>query len=316
MKVLIVGSTGALGRPLVPLLVASGHEVVATARNARLGLADGLPGATMVGLDVLDVDAVHRVVHQHRPEAVVHVATAIPDPVDPKRIGLQFALTNRLRVEGTANLLAAGEAVGVSRFVAAGVAYAYQPGDAVRSEDSPLWADPPQVYASVVAAFRALETRTRDAGGTVLRLGHLYGPGTVFAPGGSLTEMVRVRKLPIIGRGASLFSFTHVEDAATAILAAIDRPVTGTFNVVDDQPLRASEWLAWFAELLGARPPRKVPAALARFAVGRFGVTFMNGLAGASNARAKDALRWQPHFRSFRDGVTADFANVAPAVAP
>lgn len=315
MKTLIVGATGALGRPLVPLLAASGHEVLAASRSGRPGLVDGIPGTSTVRLDVLDRDAVHRVVEQHRPDAIVHVATAIPDPIDPKRVGDQFALTNRLRTEGTANLVAAAEAVGVSRFVAEGLAYAYQPGDAIRKEEAPLWADPPRTYAPVVAALAELEERTRGADGTVLRIGHLYGPGTAYAPDGSLTAMVRARKLPLVGRGASWYSFVHVEDAASAILAAIDRPVTGTFNVVDDEPLRTREWLPWLAERLGARTPQRIPATVARLAIGPFGVTFMDGLAGASNTRARDALRWQPRFATFRDGMAADLATATATAA-
>lgn len=315
MKILIVGATGALGRPLVPLMAASGHEVLAASRSARPGLAGGIPGTSTVRLDVLDRDAVHRVVEEHRPDAIVHVATAIPDPVDPKRIGEQFTVTNRLRTEGTANLVAAGEAAGVARFVAEGVAFAYQPGDAVRNEDAPLWADPPRPFAPIVEALAELEERTRAVDGTVLRFGHLYGPGTAFAPDGSLTAVVRERKLPLVGRGDARFSFVHVEDAAAAILAAIDRPLTGTFNVVDDRPTLVREWLPWLAEQLGARAPQRVPAAIARLAVGAFGVAFMNGLAGASNARARDALRWQPRFPSFRDGMTAELAAASPATA-
>lgn len=311
MKVLIVGATGALGRPLVPLLAASGHEVLAASRSARPGAVDGLPDTTTVRLDLLDRDAVHRVVEQHRPDAIVHVATAIPDPIDPKRIGEQFAETNRLRTIGTQNLVLAVAAAGVDRLVTESVAYAYQPGDVVRNEDAPLWADPPRTFAPVVAALRELEERTRDAGGTVLRIGHLYGPGTIYAPDGSMTAAVRARKMPIVGRGASRFSFTHVEDAASAFLAAIDRPVTGTFNVVDDEPVLASEWLPWFAAELGARAPQRIPAAVARLAVGAYGVTFMSGLAGASNARARDALRWRPRYPTFRDGITADLAQAA-----
>lgn len=315
MKTLIVGASGVLGRPLVPLLASSGHEVVAASRSARPGPIDGLPNATSVRLDVLDAKTVHQVVAQHRPDAIVHVATAIPDPVDPKRVGEQFAQTNRLRTEGTANLVAAAQDNGVSRLVAQGLAYAYQQGDAIRTEDTPLWTNPPRVYAPVVDALRELETRTLDAGGTVLRFGHLYGPGTVYALDGSLTEMVRARKLPLVGKGGSWYSFVHVDDAASAILAAIDQPGTGTFNVVDDVPIRMREWLPWLAEVLGARPPQRFPTAIARMAVGPFGVTFMNGLAGASNARAKDTLRWQPRYRTFREGITAEFTPAAASVA-
>lgn len=315
MRILIAGATGVLGRPLLPLLTASGHEVLAAGRRARPAAGPGVPGVTPVRMDVLDRDAVHRVVDQHRPGAIVHVATAIPDPINPRRIGEQFAVTNRLRTEGTANLLRAAEEAGVSRFVTQGLAYAYQPGDAVRTEDAPLWEDPPKVYAPVVDALAELEERTRAAAGTVLRIGHLYGPGTIYAPDGSLTELVRNRKLPVVGRGAARYSFVHVEDAASAILAAVDRPVTGTFNVVDDEPILVRDWLPWFADLLGARAPQRVPAAVARLAVGPFGVTFMNGLAGASNRRAKEALRWQPRYPTFRDGITAEFPVAVPTAS-
>lgn len=315
MKTLIVGATGVLGRPLVPLLAASGHEVLAASRNARPGPVDDLPTTTSVRLDVLDAGAVDEVVAQHRPDAIVHLATAIPDSIDPKRVGEQFAQTNRLRTEGTANLIAAAGANGVRRLVVEGLAYAYDQGDAIRTEDAPLWADPPEVYAPVMAALRELESRTRDAGGTVLRFGHLYGPETAYAPDGSLTEMVQARKLPLVGKGWSWYSFVHVDDAASAILATIDQPVTGTFNVVDDEPILIRDWLPWFADLLGARPPQRFPAAIARMSVGPYGVTFMNGLAGASNARAKDTLQWQPRYRTFREGITAEFASAATTVA-
>jgi nucleoside-diphosphate-sugar epimerase len=313
MKIMVVGATGAIGQPLVPLLAAAGHEVVAASRRARPQSAGGTPGVVTAHLDVLDKDAVLRVVAEHRPDAIIHIATAIPDPVDPRRIGRLFEQTNRLRITGTANLVTAAEAHGVQRLVCEGLAYAYHPGDAVRSEDAPLWRDPPKSFAPVVEALRELEEQTQAAGGTVLRFGHLYGPGTVYAPEGSLTAALRNRKLPVVGRGASWFSFVHVDDAAAAILAAIDRPLTGTFNVVDDVPILAGEWLPWLAQLIGATPPRRVPASIARLAVGPYGVTFMNGLAGASNARARESLRWQPRFASVREGFVSDFAAGAAA---
>lgn len=313
MKVMVVGATGVVGRPLVPLLAAAGHEVVAISRRARPTWEDGPPGTVTAVLDVLDRDAVLRAVAEHRPDAIVHIATAIPDPIDPRRIGVQFEQTNRLRTIGTANLVTAAAAHGVQRLVCEGLAYAYQPGDAVRSEDEPLWLDPPKPFTPVVDALRELEELTRAAGGTVLRLGHLYGPGTIYAPDGSMTASVRARKVPVVGRGASRFSFVHIDDAASAILAAIDRPTTGTFNVVDDAPITAGEWLPWLAQLIGAAPPRRVPAAIARLAIGPYGVTFMNGLAGASNARAREDLRWQPRFASVREGLATE---LAAATAP
>jgi nucleoside-diphosphate-sugar epimerase len=184
MKIMVVGATGVIGQPFVPLLAAAGHEVVAASRRIRPGSGDGTPGVATAHLDVLDTDAVLRVVAEHRPDAIVHIATAIPDPIDPRRIGTQFEQTNRLRTIGTANLITAAEARGVQRLVCEGLAYAYQPGDAVRSEDAPLWRDPPKSFAPVIDALRELEDRTRAAGGTVLRFGHLYGPRDRLRAGG------------------------------------------------------------------------------------------------------------------------------------
>ncbi|MFA9432182.1 NAD-dependent epimerase/dehydratase family protein [Egicoccus sp. AB-alg2] len=314
MRVLVTGATGALGRPMVGLLAASGHEVLAVARRFR-----DLPVPSNVieaAVDVLDADAVSRFVRQQRPEAIVHFATAIPPQIDPKRIGRQFETTNRLRTDGTRNLLRAAEQAGIETFLAQGLAYAYEPGDTIRTEADPLWPAPPAPYAPVADALKEMERLVADAGGVVLRLGHLYGPGTIYAADGSMTRMVSAGKVPIVGAGAARYSFVHVDDVASAVLAALDLPAGGgTFNVVDDHPLYLHDWLPWFAKQLGAKPPKRFPVALARLAVGPFGVAFMNQLAGASNARAREVLDWRPQFPSFREGVVAERRGITSDAA-
>lgn len=290
MRVLVAGATGVVGRALVPLLEATGHEAVGLSREE--------------GTDLLDAAAVRTAVRRAAPDAVVHMATAIPARVDPRRLAKQFALTNRLRTEGTRNLVEAAREAGVGRFIAQGLAYAYRPGAGPANEDSPLWTDgAPRQYAPNVAALVELEELTRRANGLVLRLGHLHGPGTAYAADGSTAEAVRAGRMPIVGDGASVFSFTHVHDAATAIVAALDRPVTGALNIVDDTPVALAEWLPAYAARLGAPAPKRVPVWLARLAVGGFGVAFMNGLRGADNARARLRLDWRPRYASFADAM-------------
>jgi hypothetical protein len=214
---------------------------------------------------------------------IVHLLTAIPDPVDPRHLARDMALTNRLRTEGTANLLAAAAG---TRVVVQGVAYAYDPN---------------------------MERRVAAAGGLVLRLGHLYGPGSSYAPDGGLTRQLRAGRLPLIGDGASMFSFIHAHDVATAILAAVEHPAAGgVVNIVDDQPTLAHDWLPEMAAMLGAPAPRHVPAWLARLLVGGWGMAYLTGLAGASNTRAGQQLDWKPTYSNWRDGLTADLGLRAP----
>lgn len=290
MRVAIAGHTGAIGRALTPLLKATGHEVI------------GLSKST--GVDLLDAGSVARAVNAARPDAVVHMATAIPAKLNPRKLARDFTLTNRLRTEGTANLYAAAAKAGVTRVIAQGLAYGYEPGAEPANEDTPFWADAPAQFAPNLVALRELEDRTSALGGLVLRFGHLHGPGTVYAPDGSTTADVRAGKMPLVGDAASVFSFTHVHDAATAVVAALDKPVAGALNIVDDHPLAMATWLPAFAQALGAPAPKRLPAWLARLAVGPFGVAWMTALRGADNARARLALDWRPRFAEFT--ATAD----------
>jgi nucleoside-diphosphate-sugar epimerase len=314
MRVLVAGATGAIGRQLVPVLTSAGHEVIGLAKRDP-----GLPAGSrvrMVLADALDGPAVAAAVRQANPDAVVNMLTAIPARINPRRMAREFGLTNRLRTEGTHHVLSAAAATGVRRIIAQGLAYAYDPaGRGPADEDQPLWRRPPAQFAPVLRALTELEQRTRDAGGLVLRLGHLYGPGTIYAPGGSFVEQVRAGKVPLVGGGRSVFSFTHTDDVATAVLAALDSDATGVLNVVDDDPATVATWLPVLAGMLAAPQPRRVPSALARLAVGGWGVAFMTQLRGADNGRARRTLNWRPRHRSWRDGFAHEFRTQGPAWA-
>jgi nucleoside-diphosphate-sugar epimerase len=309
MRVLVAGDTGVIGRRLVPLLASAGHEVTGISRSPRpaSGAASGI---RHLSVDALDREAVVAAVRRVRPEAIVHVLTAIPAALDPKRLARDFAATNRLRTEGTRTLLAAAEETGVSRVIAQSVAFGYDPGgEGLADEDAPLWRTPPAQFVPVLAALRELERLTTGAGGLVLRFGHLYGPGSGYAADGSFVAQVRAGKVPLVGGGTATFSFTHAHDAAAAIVAALDTDVTGVLNVVDDDPAAVHTWLPHLAHLLSAPEPARVPKALARLAAGSWGVAFMTRLRGADNARARQRLDWRPRFGSWREGFAAELVG-------
>jgi nucleoside-diphosphate-sugar epimerase len=286
-----------IGQRLLPKLAAAGHDVIGVSREQ--------------GTDLLDRQAVRRAVRTTRPDAIVHMATAIPARINPRTMTRDFALTSRLRTEGTRNLIDAAAEAGVKRLITQGLAYAYEPGEGLADEDAPLWVHPPAQFAPVLAALVNLEQLTREADGLVLRFGQLYGPGSAFSPAGSYTEQVRAGKLPIAGKGESVLSFTHATDAASAIVAALDSDVAGVLNVVDDAPVKIRDWLPAFAAMLGAPAPRQVPAAVVRLAVGGWGAAFMTKLRGASNTRAKATLKWRPSFPSWTEGFAAGFGGEA-----
>lgn len=299
MKVLVAGATGVIGVSLVPLLTAAGHQVVNVSRAS--------------GTDLLDRLEVRRAMQATEPDAVVHLATAIPAQINPKTMARDFGPTNRLRSEGTCNLLDAAQEIGVQRVITQGLAYAYDPGPGLADEDAPLWVRPPAQFAPVLAALEELEQRTREAKGLVLRFGHLYGPGSFFSPTGSYAQQVREGKFPIAGKGASVLSFTHASDAAAAVVAALGSDTSGVLNIVDDTPVTIGEWLPAFATMLGAKAPRRVPAAMVRLAAGTWGAAFMTELRGANNARAKTAIDWRPRFPSWIEGFAAEYGARQPA---
>lgn len=300
MRVFVAGATGAIGRPLVSQLVACGHEVTGTTRSAQRAESVRAAGARPAVLDVFDADAVRAAMTEAEPEVVVHELTDLPASYDTNLERLTKG-TNRLREAGTPILLDAAQAAGARRFVAQSIAFAYAPeGDPVKEEDAPLGGDP-----AVVDALRALESAVLEhpgLEGIVLRYGQFYGPGTWYAPDGSIGEQVRRRRFPVVGRGDGIFSFVHVEDAAAATVAAVERGRHGVYNVCDDDPAPMREWLPAYAEALGAKPPRRVPAFVARLVAGRDAAEAANSLRGASNAKAREELAWTPRHPSWREG--------------
>jgi nucleoside-diphosphate-sugar epimerase len=311
MKILVAGATGALGTQLVPRLIARGHEVAAMSRGASRSEAMRALGATPVAADALDPHEVALAVADAEPEVIVHQLTALSGSIDLRHFDRAFALTNRLRTEGTDHLLAAGRAVGVSRFVAqsfAGWPYARR-GGPVKAEDDALDPDPPAPMRLTLEAIRHLEDAVTGADwveGVVLRYGGFYGPGTSLdGPGSEHVEMIRKRKFPVVGDGAGVWSFIHIEDAADATVAAIESARRGIYNVVDDEPAAVAEWLPAAATTLGAKPPRHVPRWLGRVLAGEAATVMMTEVRGASNAKAKRELGWRPSHPSWREGFAA-----------
>ncbi|MCL2418193.1 MAG: NAD(P)-dependent oxidoreductase [Conexibacteraceae bacterium] len=307
MRILIAGATGAIGRELVPRLVAAGHEVHGMTRSdAKQPLLLEL-GAVPVVADALDPGQVAEAVKAARPDVIVHQLTAI-GPLDMRHYDRDFALTNRLRTEGTDHLLAAGRAVGVRRFVAQSIcafgAYG-RSGATVKSEDDPLDPDPVPAMRGVLGAIRHLEGAVLGADwteGIVLRYGAFYGPGTSLAPGSAQFEMIRQRKYPVVGSGGGVWSFIHVADAAEATAAAIEHGSRGVYNVSDDEPAPVAVWLPELARTLGAKKPMRIPRFVGKLLVGDVGVAMMTEIRGASNEKAKRELGWTPAHPSWRQG--------------
>jgi 2-alkyl-3-oxoalkanoate reductase len=312
MKVFIAGATGAIGQRLVPLLIDAGHEVLGTTRTPAK--ADGLriSGATPVVLDGHDLDAVRHAVIDAAPEVVVHQMTALSGDLDLRHFAETFAETNRLRTKTTDHLLTAAVEAGARRFVAQSFAGwpNEQSGGPVKTEEDPLNTDPPKQVRETLGAILHLEavtTGTAGIEGLALRYGGFYGPGNALGKGGMMLEAVANRQMPIVGGGSGIWSFLHIDDAAQATALAVDRGAPGVYNIVDDDPAPVSEWLPYLADVLGARPPRRVPAWLARLIVGEAAVSMMTKIRGSSNAKAKRELGWKLRYPSwrvgFRDGL-------------
>jgi len=260
--------------------------------------------------DALDPEALATAVTAARPEAVIHQLTNLPARLEPRKYASQLASTNRLRREGTRNLMAAAQAAGAERVLAQSIAFAYAPeGGWVKDEDAPLGLALPPPMGEAIAAVAELERQVLEAGGTVLRYGYFYGPGTGFQPDGYYAELARKRQFPIVGSGQARWSFIHLDDAAEATVAALERGAPGVYNIVDDEPAAVTEWAPVFAESVGAKPPFRVPAWLGRLAAGRVAVEGMTRQRGASNAKAKRELGWTPRHTSWRDGFGAAAAD-------
>jgi nucleoside-diphosphate-sugar epimerase len=293
----------------VPRLVAAGHEVHGMTRSAsKQDLVRDL-GAVPVVADALDPDQVADAVGRARPDVIVHQLTAIPATLDLRHFDRDFAATNRLRTEGTDHLLSAGQALGVRRFVAQSYFGAYaRTGAAVKTEEDPLDPAPAREMRGVVAAVRHLEEAVLGARwteGILLRYGAFYGPGTSLTLGAEQVELIRKRKFPLVGDGGGVWSFIHIADAAEATLAAVEHGSRGVYNVADDDPAPVAVWLPALAQEIGARKPMHVPRFVGRLFAGEVGVVMMTELRGASNAKAKRELAWQPGHPSWRQGFAA-----------
>jgi nucleoside-diphosphate-sugar epimerase len=307
MRIFVAGGTGAIGRPLVSALAAAGHDVTMFSRSAARVAALGIPSVVPAIGDALDPDSLTRAVRDAAPEVVVNQLTNLPQTANPLAIRRGFRQTVRLRSEASVTLVRAARGAGARRVVAQSIAFVYRPGPGVRTEADPLWTDAGGQIGRLAGSLATLESATLgdDAlEGVVLRYGAFYGPGTYFAPGGLYATMVARRLLPMPGGGTGVFGFVHVVDAARATAAALDGP-TGVFNVVDDVPAPASEWMPMLAELLGAKRPRQVPRGLARVAAGPFLVYLLCDQPAVSNQRARTELKWFPAYPDWHDGLPA-----------
>jgi nucleoside-diphosphate-sugar epimerase len=309
MRVFVAGATGAIGKQLLPRLVASGHEVVGmTSKESNRALIEQL-GATPVVADALNADQVAEAVGRANPKVIVHELTAIGPRLDTRHFDRAFSLTNRLRTEGTDHLLSAARAVGVRRFVAQSYfAFYAREGGMVKSEEDPTDPAPPREMRESVAAIRHVEAAVLGAEwteGIVLRYGAFYGPGTSLAAGSEQLELVRAGKFPLVGKGGGVWSFIHIGDAADATVAAVEHGTRGIYNIVDDEPAPVAEWLPVLAHQLGAKTPMRVPRFVGRLFAGEAGAVMMTEIRGASNAKAKAELGWVPGHPSWRQGLAA-----------
>jgi 2-alkyl-3-oxoalkanoate reductase len=302
MRIFVAGGSGAIGRHLVPNLIEEGHEVVATARSSTKLAEVRAWGAEAVVMDGLDPASVTAAVSGARPEVIVHQMTALATASNLRNFDRQFAVTNRLRREGTRYLLDAATKTGVRRLVVQGFTgwTNDRDGPRVKDETSPLDPHPPKTMRQSLDAIAALEdtvTSGTKVEGLVLRYGNFYGPGS-----DALLEAVRHRKLPVVGSGAGLWSFVHLADAALATVAALDRGAPGLYNIVDDDPAPAAEWIPYLAEIAGAKRPLRVPAWVGRLVAGEAVVSMMTQACGSSNGKAKEVLGWGPRHPSWRQG--------------
>ncbi|MDQ6743351.1 MAG: NAD(P)-dependent oxidoreductase [Candidatus Dormibacteraeota bacterium] len=308
MRVFVAGGSGAIGRRLLPQLVAAGHEVTATTRRPENKTLLARLGATPMLCDALDREAVVAAVRASRAEVVMNQLTELPQRYEPRKIGPWYEKTSLLRVHGTRHLLEGAHAAGARRFVYQSIAFMYRlSGPRVLDEEAPVATDAPEPFGATVRATlegERLTLETEGIEGVVLRYGQLYGPGTYFHSQGHLAQEARRRRLPVVGQGEGLSSFLHVDDAGGAGLRALDRGV-GVYNVVDDEPAAAREWIPAFCAAVGAPGPLHVPGWLAGLLVGSYVRMTLEHGRGASNQKAASELGWRPTLPSWREGFKA-----------
>ena len=307
LRIFLTGATGAIGTMLLPQLIAEGHCVFAATREAGKFAGLAAAGANPVLCDVLQREGTRKAVAAARPDVVVHEVTVLREVRNFRHFDTALAQTNQVRTQGLDNLIEAAREAGASRFLAQ--SYGGWPvervGDRIKTETAPLDSCPPGSMSQSLAAIRHVETtvpKLGDLKGGVLRYGQLYGPGTGFSPSGAMVQRIRQRALPLIGDASGIWSFLHVSDAATATRLAITREASGLYNVVDNEPAAVSEWLPYLAQILGAKPPRHIPAWLGRLLAGEGVVMQMTSIRGLSNAKVKADLNWSPDYETWRTG--------------
>ncbi|MDX1517903.1 MAG: NAD(P)-dependent oxidoreductase [Woeseiaceae bacterium] len=320
MRVFVAGASGVIGRVLVPLLMQAGHSVITITRSRAACEELCLQGVKSFVCDVYDDERLQEIFWESSPDAVVNQLTNIPADMHPRRIARDMAATNRLRTEGTRLLLHAARLFSVRRFLSQSISFAHDPGaGAPAGESAPLYLDAPRSFRETIRAVAECENATLQTpgiDGVVLRYGYFYGPGTVYARGGSFARGVLKRAVPVIGNGSGVFSFVHVADAAAATLAALESDVQGTFHIVDDDPAPVSDWLPYYAHTLGAPPPRNVPALLGRLVGGAYATYMMLQQCGAKNDKARSDLSWRPRFSSWREGFKAELEDRCQPQSP
>jgi nucleoside-diphosphate-sugar epimerase len=317
MKIFLAGGTGAVGRRLIPLLARRGHQVAATTRSVDKGKILQQLGAEPVFLDGLKRDAVRAAVTSFRPDVIVHQMTALASMRSLKNFDQEFALTNRLRTEGTAYLIEAARSAGARKLIVQ--SYAGWPsireGSPIKTEEDSLDPNPPQRMRKTLDAIRLLESTVTAASGltgVVLRYGSFYGPGTSIAPDGEIGLAVRKGKFPIIGDGGGIWSFIHMDDVANATRLAIEGSISGIYNIVDNEPAELNVWLPFLAKALGGKQPSRLPAWIGRIVLGDAGISMMTKIRGASNVKAKQVLNWRPLYPSWREGFIRGFGRELP----
>jgi 2-alkyl-3-oxoalkanoate reductase len=318
MRVFLAGASGAIGRPLVPRLLAAGHEVTGMTRSEEGAERIRTAGARAAVVDVFDREALRAAVGESGAEVVIHELTALPERMSFRDKQL-YTATNRVRGEGTRNLMEAARAAGARRFVCQSVAFLYEPaGGFVKTEEDATIRDAPAPFGDGIRALLQMErtvTSAEDLEGLVLRYGFFYGPGTHYGADGMYASEVRRRRLPVVGAGTGVTSFIHIEDAADATVAAVSRGAPGIYNITDDEPAPMHDWVPVYAAAAGAKPPRRVPVWLARLVAGKPVASFALELRGASNEKAKRELGWEPAHPSWRTGFAESMGGQPPSVS-
>jgi nucleoside-diphosphate-sugar epimerase len=317
MKVFVAGASGAIGAPLVRQLVAAGHEVVATTRTPGKAELLQSAGARPAVVDAMDPDALKAAVFDAQPDAVIDELTNLPQKISPFGMKHFYDKQTPLKATAAPALIEASKAVGARVHIMQSIAFIYAPGGApIKDESAATYSDAPAPWDTALKPFEYAEnaiTTATEFAGIVLRYGYFYGPNTHYAADGAVGAMVRKRQFPILGKGTGISSFIHIEDAASATVAALESGehsgVRGVFNVVDDDPAPMHEWLPEYAEAMGAKPPRHVPLWLGRLTAGPLLAHFATTLSGASNARIKSAMGWKPTYASWRDGFRTELAS-------